>query len=32
VATHTCSSCGSEQMACCNTTQGNNVATQGMGK
>ena len=30
VATHTCASCGSEQMACCNTTKDSTVATKGM--
>jgi hypothetical protein len=32
VATHTCAISMSEQMACCNATQTNNVATAGMGK
>jgi len=30
VAAHTCASCGSEQMTCCNTSKDSTVATKGM--
>jgi len=30
VATHKCTSCGSESIACCNTAKGDDVATKGM--
>lgn len=32
VAIHKCTSCGSENFACCNTTKGSTVATKGMEK
>jgi hypothetical protein len=32
VATHTCTSCGAENLACCNATKGSDVDTKGMEK
>ena len=32
VATHKCTSCGAESLACCNTKKGSDVATKGMEK
>ncbi len=32
VASHKCMGCGSENLACCNTTKGSDIATKGMEK